>query len=128
VHEPGNREASGRGLAPIHLTNAVFASVLTRSDNEARAATTSRSSNRKACADAQSEWATTAAQSGEMQGKASPQHFSRKVMLDGKTRGGAARINPQLPVDRLNMHIDGVWAEDELLGYLILGEPYCHQA
>ena len=53
---------------------------------------------------------------------------SRKVMLDGIARGGAARIDPQLPIDRLDMHIDGVWAEDELLGYLLLGQPQCQQA
>ena len=41
-------------------------------------------------ADAQSEREATASQSGEMQGKATPLHFSRKVMLDGIARGGAA--------------------------------------
>jgi hypothetical protein len=34
--------------------------------------------------------ASTAAQSGEMQGKALPLHFLREVMLDGIARGSAA--------------------------------------
>jgi hypothetical protein len=55
VNEPGEREATGRGLAPIHLTNDASASVLTRSDNAAAQ-----------LADAQSERAATATQSGEM--------------------------------------------------------------
>jgi hypothetical protein len=65
---------------------------------------------------------------GEVKGTKVEDSHLREVMLDGIARGGAARIDPQLPIDRLDMHIDGVWAEDELLGYLLLGEPQCQQA
>ena len=95
--------ATGRWLAPIHLTNdasglaihsvnAASAAHLSQIGNDAGASTASQSSNLQGLRYAQAECkeASTAAQSGEMQGKASLLHFSRKVMLHGIARGGAA--------------------------------------
>src|SRR5258708_8545290 len=49
-------------------------------------------------------------------------------MLDGVAGGGTARGDPELAVNRGEVKVDRARTDDELLGYLGIGQPLCHQA
>ncbi len=50
------------------------------------------------------------------------------VMLYGVARRRGSRGDPELAVNRGQVPVDRAGADDELLGYLGIGEPLCYQA
>ena len=53
---------------------------------------------------------------------------SNQVLFDGKAGGGAARINTELGIDRVQMSGNGAVADHQPLGDVLVGQPLCHQA
>src|SRR2546421_7782514 len=51
----------------------------------------------------------------------------REMVFQSIARGSTARIDTQLPVDRLNVPIDGMPAQDETLRDLVVAQPHRQQ-
>ncbi len=50
------------------------------------------------------------------------------MLLNGVAGGGGSRGDAELAVNGGQVPVDGAWTDDELLGYLGIGEPLGHQA